>query len=108
MFINFEGSIGGNKENPTLCQFKDDDDCTFYFNYHYDLDRNLVIKVQKNKACPPIPALLPIILPIVIGIIMIGLIVLLIWKLITYLHDTREFAKFEKDKENAKWDSVKF
>ncbi|CAK9304234.1 unnamed protein product [Gordionus sp. m RMFG-2023] len=102
------GSIGGNKENPTLCQFKDDDDCTFYFNYHYDLDRNLVIKVQKNKACPPIPALLPIILPIVIGIIMIGLIVLLIWKLITYLHDTREFAKFEKDKENAKWDSVKF
>jgi len=43
---------------------------------------------------------------VVAGIVMIGLALLLIWKLLMIIHDRREFAKFEKEKMNAKWDTV--
>ena len=36
----------------------------------------------------------------------IGIVILLIWKLITTLHDRREFAKFEKERSQAQWKSV--
>lgn len=40
------------------------------------------------------------------GIVAVGLALLLIWKLFTFIHDRREFAKFEKERQNAKWDTV--
>lgn len=43
---------------------------------------------------------------VVAGIVLIGLALLLIWKLLMIIHDRREFAKFEKEKMNAKWDTV--
>ncbi|PNI60938.1 ITGB1 isoform 18, partial [Pan troglodytes] len=42
---------------------------------------------------------------VVAGIVLIGLALLLIWKLLMIIHDRREFAKFEKEKMNAKWDT---
>ena len=45
-------------------------------------------------------------LGVVVGIVLIGLALLLIWKLLMVIHDRREFAKFEKEKMNAKWDTV--
>lgn len=44
---------------------------------------------------------------VVAGIVLIGLALLLIWKLLMIIHDRREFAKFEKEKMNAKWDTVR-
>lgn len=43
---------------------------------------------------------------VVAGIVLIGLALLLIWKLLMIIHDRREFARFEKEKMNAKWDTV--
>jgi integrin beta 1 len=45
---------------------------------------------------------------VVAGIVLIGLALLLIWKLLMIIHDRREFAKFEKEKMNAKWDTVSY
>jgi hypothetical protein len=43
----------------------------------------------------------------VIGaIVLIGLALLLLWKLLTTIHDRREFAKFENERMMAKWDTV--
>uniref|UniRef100_A0A8C6STN2 Integrin beta n=1 Tax=Neogobius melanostomus TaxID=47308 RepID=A0A8C6STN2_9GOBI len=56
--------------------------------------------------CPPGPDIIPIVLGVVAGIVLIGLALLLIWKLLMIIHDRREFAKFEKEKMNAKWDTV--
>lgn len=43
----------------------------------------------------------------VIGaIVLIGLALLLMWKLLTTIHDRREFAKFEKERMMAKWETV--
>ena len=40
------------------------------------------------------------------AIILIGLLLLLLWKLLTWIHDSREYAKFEAERMNAKWDTV--
>lgn len=40
------------------------------------------------------------------AIVLIGLALLLLWKLVTTIHDRREFAKFEKERSMAKWDTV--
>ncbi len=56
--------------------------------------------------CPAGPDIIPIVAGVVTGIVLIGLALLLIWKLLMIIHDRREFAKFEKEKMNAKWDTV--
>uniref|UniRef100_A0A3Q4GGC4 Integrin beta subunit cytoplasmic domain-containing protein n=1 Tax=Neolamprologus brichardi TaxID=32507 RepID=A0A3Q4GGC4_NEOBR len=55
--------------------------------------------------CPSGPDIIPIVAGVVAGIVLIGLALLLIWKLLMIIHDRREFAKFEKEKMNAKWDT---
>lgn len=56
--------------------------------------------------CPTGPDIIPIVAGLVAGIVLIGLALLFIWKLLMIIHDRREFAKFEKEKMNAKWDAV--
>ncbi|KAK2159930.1 hypothetical protein LSH36_143g03036 [Paralvinella palmiformis] len=84
-----------------LCMSRDEDDCDFYFTYFYDNDQVLA---QEKKECPEPVNVLAIVLGVIGGIIAIGLALLLIWKLLVTIHDRREFAKFEKDRQNAKWD----
>uniref|UniRef100_A0A672Q5V8 Integrin beta subunit cytoplasmic domain-containing protein n=1 Tax=Sinocyclocheilus grahami TaxID=75366 RepID=A0A672Q5V8_SINGR len=55
--------------------------------------------------CPSGPDIIPIVAGVVAGIVLIGLALLLIWKLLMIIHDLREFAKFEKEKMNARWDT---
>ena len=38
----------------------------------------------------------------------IGLVLILMWKVFTTIHDRREFAKFEDERKNARWDTVIF
>lgn len=40
------------------------------------------------------------------AILLLGLAALLIWKLLVTIHDRSEFAKFEEERANAKWDTV--
>lgn len=47
-----------------------------------------------------------IVLGVIAAIVLIGMAILLLWKLLTTIHDRREFARFEKEKMMAKWDTV--
>ena len=87
------------------CEFKDDDDCIFYFTYNYDDDNELKIVAQSTKECPAKVNVLAIVLGVVIGIVVVGLALLLIWKLVTTISDRRELARFEKETKDAKWDT---
>jgi protocadherin alpha len=49
---------------------------------------------------------LAIILGLIAGIVLIGLILLLVWKLLAMLYDRREYAAFEQERLMAKWDTV--
>ncbi|XP_041366244.1 integrin beta-PS-like [Gigantopelta aegis] len=87
-----------------MCRFKDDDECLFYFTYEYDDNNVIHIVVQQTKVCPESVNILAIVGGVVGGIVAVGLALLLIWKMLTMIHDRREFAKFEKERQNATWE----
>uniref|UniRef100_A0A8C5I535 Integrin beta n=1 Tax=Gouania willdenowi TaxID=441366 RepID=A0A8C5I535_GOUWI len=88
----------------THCKERDANDCWFYYTYAIRND-NKEVYVVETLECPPGPDIIPIVAGVVAGIVLIGLALLLIWKLLMIIHDRREFAKFEKEKMNAKWDT---
>ncbi|XP_022079781.1 integrin beta-1-B-like [Acanthaster planci] len=91
-------------ENSERCLYHNEDGCSVLFTYQTLQNRSFILIVQKEPVCPVPVKVEFIIIGIVVGIIIIGLILLLIWRLLTYIHDTREFARFEKDRAQAKWD----
>ena len=48
-----------------------------------------------------------IVLGVIGAIVAIGLALILMWKVFTTIHDRREFARFEKERMMAKWDTVR-
>lgn len=88
------------------CKEKDADDCWFYFTFvSNNTNNDVTVYVLSKPECPSGPEIIPIVAGVVAGIVLIGLALLLIWKLLMIIHDRREFAKFEKEKMNAKWDA---
>ncbi|KAK3862713.1 hypothetical protein Pcinc_031448 [Petrolisthes cinctipes] len=92
------------------CNVVDEDGCIFSFTYRYNSELSLGtgtplydIYVQREKQCPPPPPVLAISFGLIAGIVAIGVLTLIIWKIFTSIHDRREYAKFEKERENAKW-----
>lgn len=99
--------ISANEENDeNLCAYYDDEDCRFAYVYAYDEQGKVYVRAQKEKECPPEVYILGIVLGVIGAIVLIGLALLLLWKVLTTLHDRREFAKFEKERMMAKWDTV--
>ncbi|XP_016121286.1 integrin beta-1-B-like, partial [Sinocyclocheilus grahami] len=90
------------------CKERDANDCWFFFTYATKNDSTVEVHVAEELECPSGPDIIPIVAGVVAGIVLIGLALLLIWKLLMIIHDRREFAKFEKEKMNAKWDAVRF
>lgn len=96
-------SVESNEEN--LCTYYDEDDCRFAYVYYFD-ENEVRIRAQEKPECPPKVFLLGIVLGVIAAIVLMGLAILLLWKLLTTIHDRREFAKFEKERMMAKWDTV--
>uniref|UniRef100_A0A6Q2ZFU5 Integrin beta n=1 Tax=Esox lucius TaxID=8010 RepID=A0A6Q2ZFU5_ESOLU len=96
---------GGQTYSFTHCKERDANDCWFYYTYGVRNDSQKEVYVVKKLECPAGPDIIPIVAGVVAGIVLIGLALLLIWKLLMIIHDRREFAKFEKEKMNAKWDT---
>ncbi|XP_062141727.1 integrin beta-PS isoform X2 [Drosophila sulfurigaster albostrigata] len=90
-------------KDEQLCVFFDEDDCKFTFKYSEVGE--LVVHAQEEKECPPKVFMLGIVLGVIAAIVLVGLAILLLWKLLTTIHDRREFARFEKERMNAKWDT---
>ncbi|XP_051984011.1 integrin beta-1b.1 [Xyrauchen texanus] len=86
------------------CKERDANDCWFFFTYATN-DGTVEVHVAETHECPSGPNIIPIVAGVVAGIVLIGLALLLIWKLLMIIHDRREFAKFEKEKMNARWDT---
>ena len=91
-------------EDEIVCKYRGEDDCTYLHMYFYK-GTKLIIQAEDTPECPPEIYLLSIVLVVIGGVVM-GLTVLFIWKLLTAIHDRREFAKFEKERMMAKWDTV--
>ncbi|XP_072524475.1 integrin beta-1-like [Salminus brasiliensis] len=93
------------QHNIESCKEQDDDSCYIYFTYETNTSGAYVV-VAETPECTSGPEIIPIVAGVIGGIVLIGLALLLIWKLLMIIHDRREFAKFEKEKMNAKWDTT--
>ncbi|KAJ8307663.1 hypothetical protein KUTeg_014785, partial [Tegillarca granosa] len=85
------------------CEFKDENDCRFYFSYKYMNDDKLTIQARKGLDCPTEVNKVAIILGVLIPIIVIGIIAIVVYKLLVDFHDRRVLAKFEKEAAAATW-----
>ncbi|XP_029711058.1 integrin beta-PS isoform X1 [Aedes albopictus] len=92
------------EKDDNKCTFFDEDDCRYEFSYN-DSGEKIVVKAQEERECPPKVFMLGIVLAVIAAVVLIGLAVLLLWKLLTTIHDRREFARFEKERMMAKWDT---
>ena len=96
-------------EEETGCWGYDELDCKYYFAYLFNVSTNhLQVRVQEERECPPQVYMLGIVLGVIGAVVLIGMALLLVWKLLTTIHDRREFARFEKERMMAKWDAVSF
>ncbi|GBP10850.1 Integrin beta-PS [Eumeta japonica] len=101
-----EGKIEANETSGEhLCSFYDDEDCLYAYVYLYDETRQLRVRAQRERECPPKIFILGIVLGVIAAIVLVGLALLMLWKMVTTIHDRREFARFEKERMMAKWDT---
>lgn len=95
-------------EGEELCVIWDENDCIFNFKYKYDETEDAIFVIAQNtKDCPQPVDVLAIVIGVIVGIVIIGIALLLIWKLLTTIQDRREVAKFNEERMNAKWETVK-
>ncbi|XP_056008967.1 integrin beta-6-like [Ostrea edulis] len=98
-----EASID-NGTSVTVCVLQDEFGCIINFNVH-DLEMGQRILIKSTKRCPPSPPD-----PLTIGlslsgaIFLIGLLLLVIWKILTMLYDSMEYSKFESEIQNPAWE----
>ncbi|XP_033208227.1 integrin beta-PS-like isoform X2 [Belonocnema kinseyi] len=98
-----------NETGAQVCRVPGDGGCTFVFKY--TLYRQGVggdmkiyeISAQESRTCPEPVNAMGVATGVIVSTVILGLLVLLIWKVFTEIHDKREFAKFEKERAEAKW-----
>ncbi|XP_041478618.1 integrin beta-1-B-like [Lytechinus variegatus] len=85
------------------CLAEDEDDCSIIFTYDKFPNGSLVLYVQREKVCFVPVNIHHVIIGIIIGIIIVGLALLLVWRLLVFVQDRREFALFEKERQDTRW-----
>ncbi|XP_055305267.1 integrin beta-PS isoform X2 [Sitodiplosis mosellana] len=93
------------EEGDHLCIFYDENDCRFEFVYNDSDLENIKVAAKEKLECPTEIFILGIVMGVIASIVLIGLAFLFLWKILTTIHDRREFAKFEKERRSAKWDT---
>lgn len=93
-------------ENEQFCPGFDENNCKFVYVYNDLNEQNILIRAQTELECETQVLLYGVIIGVIATIVLVGLGTLLIWKLLTTIHDRREFAAFEKSRAAAKWIDV--
>lgn len=68
--------------------------------------RSEKLNVLEKPDCPAEPFTLGFVLIVIGAVVLLGLAALLVWKLVTSICDRREYARFEQERANAKFDEV--
>nr|XP_020653684.1 integrin beta-3 [Pogona vitticeps] len=106
--VRFKGELcsGDKGKDAVNCTYKDENDCVVRFQYFEDSSGKSILYVIEEPDCPKGPDVLVVLLSVTGAVLLIGLAVLLIWKLLITIHDRREFAKFEEERARARWDTA--
>ncbi|XP_034947314.1 integrin beta-PS-like [Chelonus insularis] len=91
-----------------LCRVPTDDGCVLVYKYQLVSNRGDIsvfkIFVEEHKDCPSVIPIVGVAIGVVVSTVVLGLVGLIIWKIVTSIHDQREYAKFEKERAMAKWE----
>lgn len=68
--------------------------------------KEIQVRVTQRPTCPPEAAIVPIVLSVLGVILLIGIATLLLWKILTHIHDKKEFTRFENERSTAAWLTV--
>ncbi|XP_021254422.1 integrin beta-2 isoform X1 [Numida meleagris] len=89
------------------CKEKDSENCWISFYMAQDDGEEIyTVTVDPKKECPEPPNVALIVGSTIAGVALIGLLLLLIWRLLTEIFDRREYRRFEKEKSKAKWNEA--
>ncbi|XP_046846829.1 integrin beta-1-A-like [Xenia sp. Carnegie-2017] len=103
--INNVPDVKAYESRGTTCvELDEDDDCTFSYILN-EGNEKVEIFAESEKRCPREEGYLLIIIGVILGIVAIGAALLLIWKLLATIQDRREFAKFEREQQNARYNT---
>ncbi|XP_076046745.1 integrin beta-PS-like [Oratosquilla oratoria] len=92
----------------SLCTYVHEDSyCEYQYTYFYNAaTESYEIFAKSEPNCPEVVFLAGIVFGVIGAIVAIGLLTLIIWKILTTIHDKREFAKFEEERNKAKWSTA--
>ncbi|KAM3853530.1 integrin beta-2 [Vipera latastei] len=89
------------------CREKDSENCWIsYTMFRTDGEERYSITVNPEKECPQPPNIAAIVGGTIAGVALIGLLLLVAWRLVAELIDRREYHRFEKEKSKAKWNEA--
>ncbi|ODM97905.1 Integrin beta-PS, partial [Orchesella cincta] len=72
------------------------------------ITNKIILETEKDvlpEKCPTPPPIFEVIVGVVAAMVLIGVMLLLVWKIVTYLQDRREYERFEKSINDASWDT---
>ncbi|XP_078049137.1 integrin beta-PS [Augochlora pura] len=104
-----EDSVQDLATSSTVCRTPGAAGCTFTFKYHQHREGSggdiqvFNILAQRKRQCPEPLNVFGVAVGLVAGTVFLGLVILLIWRVVTTIYDKREFAKFERERALAKW-----
>ncbi|XP_062868445.1 integrin beta-6 [Trichomycterus rosablanca] len=87
-----------------LCILQSDNECLLSFSLMGGDKGNTVYKLRLED-CPKPLNIAMIAVGVCMFVLMIGIALLVVWKLFVYVHDKKEVAKFEAERAKAKWQS---
>ncbi|KAB0794584.1 hypothetical protein PPYR_11423 [Photinus pyralis] len=103
--IEVQTAVPDEKNNEFQCAGYDENNCRYIFVYRKQNETHYIVKAQKERECKGQVLLLGIVFGVIAAVVLMGLAILLLWKLFATIHDRREFARFEKERMMAKWDT---
>lgn len=90
-------------EYHKFCILRDTSGCLIYFNI-YDAGSNRSIQIKSRKRCPQRPIdPLPLGLGISGAVVVVGITLIIIWKILSLISDRMEYSKFEAEIKEPIW-----
>uniref|UniRef100_A0A8C5CTE4 Integrin beta n=1 Tax=Gadus morhua TaxID=8049 RepID=A0A8C5CTE4_GADMO len=78
---------------------------TAFSQYKTEQKRAWLNRSAPSPDCPEPPNVIMIILGVSLSVLLVGLVLLVAWRLLVSVHDRKEVARFEAERSNAKWQS---
>ncbi|KAI1278772.1 Integrin beta-PS [Halotydeus destructor] len=98
-----ESTLSENNTNIRLCKFSDGDGCQMEFSYDFDfVEERASVTLSKKRECPSPVNMWLVIATIAGSILLIGILLVLLLRLLVYLKDKRDYAKWKSEVDQIK------